>query len=293
MEFESGKIITGSFTIERITFRDHVVEIELNDGTTKIIGLLKDNIDLFSKTYSVGEKIICKGRVRKRRKYFCLDIIYLSKHMLDTQIDKKFDVQKYIDRFYELIASVTDVDYKKVLDNCFNEDVKELYFEYPAAQGNHHNYIHGLVQHSIEVVDISLLIGQYFSDVDRELLITAGLLHDIGKLKAYDLDDEGKISKTNWEALLGHLSISALFVSKIAPNDVDQTKIMLLYHLILSHHGELNCGSPIVCKTKESYILHRADEISSTLNHLDLLKYTNGWSEKDNTSFSRTWFKNL
>jgi putative nucleotidyltransferase with HDIG domain len=292
MELESGKIITGTFVIEKITVRDHVVEIEINDGTSKIIGLLKDNIDLFSKTYNVGEKIVCKGRVRKRRKYFCLDLVYISKHMLDTKIDKKFNVQKYIDRFEELIISVTDVDYKKILENCFNEDVKELFFEYPAAKGNHHNYIHGLLQHSIEVVDISLMLCQYFGEINKDLLVTAGLLHDIGKLKAYDLDDEGKISKTNWEALLGHLPISALFVSKIAPNEVDQVKVMLLYHLILSHHGELTWGSPVVCKTKEAYILHRADELSSTINHLDQLKYdTNNWSEKDNTSFNRSWFR--
>lgn len=291
MELESGKIIVSSFNIDKITVNNHVVEIELNDGTTKIIGLLKDNIDLFTRTYSVGEKIVCKGRVRKRRKFFCLDIIYISKYMLDTQIDKKFNIQKYVDRFNELLESVTDVDYKKILDNCFNEDVKELYFEYPAAQGNHHNYIHGLIQHSIEVVDISLTIGQYFGDINKDLLITAGLLHDIGKLKSYDLDDEGKITKTDWEALLGHLSISALFVSKITPNEIDQKKIMLLYHTILSHHGELSWGSPVIYKTKEAYILHTADNISSTMNHLDLLKYTGNWSEKDDTSYNRNWFR--
>jgi putative nucleotidyltransferase with HDIG domain len=293
MEFQAGQVFTGSFTIDKIEFNEHFVEIELNNGTTKIQGILKDNIDLFSKTYKVGDKIVCKGRVRKKRKNFCLDLIYITQNMLDPQTEvQKFNVQKYIDRFDELVASIVDSDYKKIIENCFNDDVKELYFTYPAAKGNHHNYVHGLLQHSIEVVDISLSVANYFGEYNRDLLICAGLLHDIGKLKAYDMDEDLKVLKTDWEMLLGHLSISSLFVSKIAPSDIDQKKIMLLYHAILSHHGELEKGSPVVCKTKESYIVHRADEISATMNHLSLLKYNeNGWSEKDTTSFDRTWFK--
>lgn len=293
MDFQVGQVFTGSFVIDKIEFNEHFVEIELNNGTTKIQGVLKDNIDLFSKTYKVGDKIVCKGRVRKKRKNFCLDLIYITQNMLDPQVEmQKFNVQKYIDRFDELVSSIVDPDYKKIIENCFNEDVKELYFTYPAAKGNHHNYVHGLLQHSIEVVDISLSVANYFGEYNRDLIICAGLLHDIGKLKTYDMDEDLKVLKTDWEMLLGHLSISSLFVSKIAPVDVEQKKIMLLYHAILSHHGELEKGSPVVCKTKEAYIVHRADEISATMNHLSLLKYNgNGWSEKDTTSFDRTWFK--
>jgi len=293
MDFQAGQVFTGSFVIDKIEFNEHFVEIELNNGTTKIQGILKDNIDLFSKTYKVGDKIVCKGKVRKKRKNFCLDLIYITQNMLEQQEEmQKFNVQKYIDRFDELVTSIVDPDYKKIIENCFNDDVKELYFTYPAAKGNHHNYVHGLLQHSIEVVDISLSVANYFGEYNRDLIICAGLLHDIGKLKAYDMDEDLKVLKTDWEMLLGHLSISSLFVSKIAPSDIDQKKIMLLYHAILSHHGELEKGSPVVCKTKEAYIVHRADEISATMNHLSLLKYSeNGWSEKDTTSFDRTWFK--
>lgn len=293
MDFQAGQVFTGSFVIDKIEFNEHFVEIDLNNGTTKIQGILKDNIDLFSKTYKVGDKIVCKGKVRKKRKNFCLDLIYITQNMLEQQEEmQKFNVQKYIDRFDELVASIVDPDYKKIIEKCFNDDVKELYFTYPAAKGNHHNYVHGLLQHSIEVVDISLSVANYFGEYNRDLIICAGILHDIGKLKAYDMDEDLKVLKTDWEMLLGHLSISSLFVSKIAPSDIDQKKIMLLYHAILSHHGELEKGSPVVCKTKEAYIVHRADEISATMNHLSLLKYNeNGWSEKDTTSFDRTWFK--
>lgn len=292
MELEDGKILSGLFVIEKISIKDNFIELVLNDGTTKISGILEDNIDTFSKNYGIGNKIFCKGKLRKKRKNFCLDLIYVSKNMLETNIEKRnvINVQNFIDRFNELVSSIIDVDYKNIIDNCFNDDVKDLFFSYPAAKSNHHNYAHGLVQHSIEVVDICLLLANYYKDINKDLLICSGLLHDIGKLKSYDFDNF-KIVKTDWEELLGHLSISSLFISKITPPDIDQKKIMLLYHTILSHHGELNFGSPVVCKTREAYILNKADDISSTINRIDMLSYKDCWSEKDTTVLNRNWYK--
>lgn len=290
MELEQGKIITGSFTIDKMSVSEHLAELELNNGTTKIIGLLSNNIDLFSKTYSVGEKIICKGKIRKRRKNYCLDIIYVSKNILDPEINKKFNSENYINRFNEVVADIVDIDYKKILDNCFTDDLKELFFTYPgsATSDKHHGYVHGLLQHSIEVVDICIFLSSYFENVNKDLLICAGLLHDIGKLKTYDIEDT-KTKKTDWYHLLGHLSISALIVSKIVPEDVDQEKAMQLYHLILSHHGKLEWGSPVKCMTKEAYILHKADELSSVINRVDSLKYNGHWSELDISK--QIWFR--
>jgi len=293
MEQEPNKVVTKSFVIDKISINGKFVELELNDGSTKTIAILKDNIDLFSKTYSVGDKVICNGRMRKRRKNECLDLIYIKKDtLLETKIENKFDSEVLINRFNEIVSSIDDFHYKSILENCFNDDVKELYFTYPAAQNNHHNYVHGLLQHSIEVVDISLFLANYSTDVDKNLIKCAGLLHDIGKLKSYDMDDDfTKIVKTDWEHLLGHLSISALFVSKITPVDVDPKKIMLLYHILLSHHEKLEWGSPVVCKTKEAYIISKADQISCDLNHLNLLKFQGSWSEVDKTAFNRSWFR--
>jgi putative nucleotidyltransferase with HDIG domain len=292
-ELEQGKIVTGLYLIEKISVNGRLVELELNSGTNKTFGVLKDNVDLFTKTYSVGEKVFCKGRIRKRRKNFCLDIIYISKNMLETKIQNKINLEKLVARFDELISLVSDLDYKKVLQNCFNDDVRDLFFEYPAAKENHHSYTHGLLQHSIEVVDICLFFTSYFEDLDKDLLICAGLLHDIGKLKSYDINEDLKIEKTAWDSLLGHLPISALFVSKIIPQEIEPQKIMLLYHMILSHHGELHHGSPVICKTKESYLLNKADEISSTLGHIDNLKFEKNWSEPDKINSNRTWYRSI
>ena len=288
MEFEQGKIITGLFVIDKITINGKIAEIELSNGIDKITAILKDNIDLFSKTYAVNEKVICKGKIRQKRKNFCLDLIYMSKNILEQEKLNKMNLNDYVKKFDELVSSVKDEDYKKILDNCFNEDVRELFFMYPASESFHHNYVHGLLQHSIEVVDICLFLSKYFKNCNDDLLICAGLLHDIGKLKSYNIDETNfKIDKTNWSKLLGHLSISALFVSKITPQDIEQDKIMMLYHLILSHHGQNKYGSPVECKMKEAYILHSADMISSRVNNMDNMKYQENWSENE------SWFRSI
>jgi 3'-5' exoribonuclease len=244
----------------------------------------------------VGDKIFCKGKVRRRKKKNCLDLVYISKssdNLEEKSTDKPFNVEPYIQRFEEIVESIVDPDYRQIIDNCFNDDVKELFFSYPAARGNHHNYLHGLLQHTVEVVDISLFLADYFGNSNKDLLSCAGLLHDIGKLKSYDIDDNLKVTKTDWEFLLGHLSISSLFVSKITPADIDPKKIMVLYHTILSHHRKLEWGSPVVCKMKEAYILSMADELSSTLNHLSLLKFTGDWSGPDPINSNITWFRGV
>jgi len=282
MILENGKFITGSFLIEKISFKKDIAEIEINDDSNKLIAVLKNNIDVFIKNFSVGQRIICQGKIREIKKKKYLDVVYISKNMLEINKQKKIDVQGYTDRFYELILSVSDKDYKKILDTCFNDDVKELFFKYPAAQNNHHNYKHGLLQHTIEVVDISIFLAQYFENINQDLLICSGLLHDIGKLKTYEVNEDLKIEKNNWEKLLGHLPVSALFLPKITHEDCNPDKLMLLYHCILSHHGRLEWGSPIKCKTKEAFILHKADEVSSALNKIELINYDeNNWSEKN------------
>jgi len=281
MELDVGKIVTGTYEIERINVAEKLIQVFLkNNEEESIEGVLKDNLNLFINSYQVGDTVVCRGKIRKKRKNYCLDIASISKKSIETKPIMKINLENYIQKFEDLISSVKYDDYRRVLENCFNDDVKELFFTYPASRSHHHSYVHGLLQHSIDVAEISLSIASHFSGLDKDLIVTGSLLHDIGKLKSYDVDDVSKIQQTNWHSLLGHLSMSALFVSKVVHEEADPEKMMRLYHLILSHHGDLNSGSPIECKTKEAYIVHEADMISSRLGYIDNLEVKDGWTEK-------------
>ena len=256
MKFENGTLVTKSFKISNINIGKKFAELTLEDENLETItGILKDNVSIFASMHVVGDTITCHGKVRKLRKNLCIDIIWITKYSLDNNTQQKFDANVYEERFLKIIENIKDDDYKKILNNCFNEDVLSLFFSYPASKSEHHNYFSGLLKHSVEVVELSLVIANYYQDINKDLLCCAGLLHDIGKLKSYDVDDvTHNVVVTEWDTMLGHASMSALFLSKIIAQDIEQQKALLLYSLVLNHHEQST--------TKEGFILNKADEIS-------------------------------
>lgn len=268
--------------IDKLETPESPLRLVLENKSGEYKSLMKDNKEEFLANFKCGDMIKCSS-VKENN---ILNIVYVKKLKQKKTIDADF----YINKCEWLIDKVQDKDYKILLARIFNDkDIIDLFFNFPAAKSRHHAYTHGLIQHSVEVAEIALFIGKYYQ-ANLDLLITAALLHDIGKIRSYDFEDD-KIQKTNWEHLLGHLPISALFVSKIIPEDFDLEKAMLLYHLILSHHGKLTSGSPVECKTLESFILFQADDISAKCNYINNLQYgKDGWSQPDKYNREQ-WFK--
>ena len=152
---------------------------------------------------------------------------------------------------------------KKVLQDS---DIRGKLLRAPAAKALHHAYIGGLLEHTLSVGKICLSLSSLYPDMDREILLVAALFHDLGK--AWEL--EGRISRkySDQGQLLGHimltLEILEPFIQKI--KDLDQDLVLHLKHMILSHHGEYEFGSPKRPKTPEAMILHFADNMDAKLN---------------------------
>jgi 3'-5' exoribonuclease len=298
------KTLSEKFTIDRLEAKKHHLELILDNQGTKMLGIVRDNIDLCLTSFNPGDVVVCKGKLRRMKKQQYLEIGVIQKSLtsvpteeVQTKADhSKIDLRSYIRRFDELIELVHDTDYKEILKAVFNEDVRLMFFTYPGGREKHHAYKHGLLQHSLETAEVAKMLGEYYGNVNLDLLVTGALLHDIGKLKAYESNDAseeflGQINRTSWDSLLGHLAMSAIFVSKVIPASVDSNKAMMLYHLILSHHGKEEWGSPIKSKMFESVILHKADVLSYIFDRLNNLVYDkNGWSNYDELSKIQ-WFK--
>jgi len=296
MEQQQQNLITDDFIIQEILEKKHYIELILKkDDEDKISAFIKNNIDIFLRMYKINDHIICQAKPRLKRNKNVLDIVSIKKYDLDNDVQQqqtssKIDYEKYIKKLDGYIEQVKDKDYRLILDEFFaNENIREIFFLSPAAKNNHHNYEFGLLQHSIEVTEIALFIGEYYPPINKDLLITGCLLHDVGKAKSYDFKNND-IIKTEWESFLGHLSLSAIFISKMLPEGFNSQKARSIYHLVLSHHGKKEWGSPVECKTKEAQILHHADMISSTIQHIDNLEYVNGQSKFDELT-KRIWFK--
>ena len=157
--------------------------------------------------------------------------------------------------------------YKTNLTKTILEKRMESYLHFPAAVTVHHAYLGGLVYHSLSVLALCEKAASQYSFLDRDLLVAGALLHDIGKTE--ELSGAMVSTYTTKGNLLGHITLGALIVQEEARNlNLSGEKITLLIHMILSHHGELEFGSPKVPMTAESVVLHNMDDVDAKLNCL-------------------------
>ena len=185
------------------------------------------------------------------------------------------------------IAGISDEYLIELLRQIFDKEAKQKYYKVPAGKAWHHAYIHGLLEHTLEIIKICDLMCDIHSELKRDLLITAAILHDFGKTeeltfeKSFDYTDKGR--------LLGHIVIAATLIeekSKLISGFPEDLKNHLI-HLILSHQGRLEHASPVIPKTAEAIVLYHADELSAKSNaYINTIKAEQ--NEKTNwTSFIR------
>ncbi|RUM45624.1 MAG: phosphohydrolase [Desulfurobacterium sp.] len=178
--------------------------------------------------------------------------------------ESRFSVEDQFIRLLEVIESIKNPFLKKLLEEFFYDDeFVEKFLKAPAGKTIHHACIGGLLEHTLGVVEICETVAGRFKSIDRDLLVTAAILHDIGKVYEYEVGVS--IERTTEGILLGHLYMGcemvALKIEKIGdfPKDL---KVKLL-HCILAHHGEYEHGSPKKPKTLEAVALAYADALDS------------------------------
>ena len=177
------------------------------------------------------------------------------------------DIEEMAAELLALLETLTNPHLKGLLNAFFADpEFMALYKMAPAAKGMHHVYLGGLMEHSLAVAKLVDAITPLYSGLNRDLLVAGALLHDVGKVRemsyvrAFDYTDEGK--------LIGHITIGVEMVhERIAglpefPRDL----AMLVKHLLLSHHGQYEYGSPKRPKTLEATVLNYLDDLDSKIN---------------------------
>ncbi len=188
----------------------------------------------------------------------------------------------------ELIATVQNAHLRELLDRVFapSSPVWESFRDAPAAKHFHQAYRHGLLEHSLSVGQAVSAISATFPGIDRDVAVTGALIHDIGKLEAYtsdpmaiDMTDAGKLQG---EIPLGYYRIRRL-IEDIP--DFEPRLATAVLHIILSHHGLLEHGSPVIPCTREATLVHMIDNLGGRLGSFDRLEreLPNGseWSRFD------------
>lgn len=164
------------------------------------------------------------------------------------------------------VASVRDPDLKALLEAFLNdEEIARTLREAPAAKGLHHAWIGGLLEHILSLMEMCELAARHYPEVNRDLLLTGVVLHDIGKLRelrwgtSFDYTMEGQ--------LLGHITIGIGMIEQkiVAIPNFPAAKRLLVEHLVLSHHGEYEYGSPKLPMTAEAVLLHYMDNLDAKM----------------------------
>jgi 3'-5' exoribonuclease len=247
--------------------------LRLMDKTGEIEGRVWDNVDALAATFDKDDFVSVRAKAS----------VYLGKMQLIvselrrvpesevTLADFLPEAQRCIDEMCRelagVVASLKDRHLARLLASFFDDETfLAQYRVAPAAKGMHHVYLGGLLEHSLSVVRLVDVILPLYQGLNRDLLVTGALLHDVGKvremsyLRSFDYTDEGK--------LIGHITIGVEMIhDKVSQiPDFPPELAMLLKHMILSHHGQYEYGSPKRPKTVEATVLNYLDDLDSKIN---------------------------
>ncbi|CAM3649837.1 3'-5' exoribonuclease YhaM [Mesobacillus zeae] len=144
----------------------------------------------------------------------------------------------------------------------------QAFLEFPAATKNHHEFVSGLAYHVVSMLDLAKAISGLYPSLDTDLLYAGVILHDLGKV--IELSGPVAASYTVEGNLLGHITIMVTEIGKAAEElDISGEEVVILQHLVLSHHGKAEWGSPKPPMIKEAEILHYIDNLDAKMNMLD------------------------
>lgn len=281
------------------------LRLTLGDRTGTIDGYVWEEADRWEPICVIDSVIGVRGRVssfqdRLQLKIDSVDPIAAEpadyELLLAASPRPRDQMERELDAFIE---SVRDPGLHALLRRCVGRETElgRAYRIHPAAQRNHHGYIAGLMEHSLSVATICDRLADHYCGqgvaLDRDLLVTAALLHDIGKVR--ELRPPPGSGYTTEGRLLGHIVIGMQMVDAYSET-IDQLpheRRLLLQHLIASHQGRPEWDSPRTPQTLEALVLHYADDLDAKMNQASrmLADVAEGeWSGYDR-SFQRSFFR--
>ena len=248
------------------------LQLSLVDRTGTISAKMWDNFDALVSTFECDDVIHIRGRVKTyngEKELTIEQIVPAREHdyeMGDFLPHTKHDVEKLYADLRAAVASVTNPWLQKLLVSIVDDpDIAPRFKRAPAAMSMHHAYIGGLLEHVVSLLGLGNALCAHYTELDRDLVITGVILHDIGKTE--ELRYARRIDYTTEGRLLGHITIGTQIVRKKidAIAGFPKPLAVLVEHLILSHHGSLEFASPVVPQTREALALHFLDDIDSKM----------------------------
>ncbi|MGA2082030.1 MAG: HD domain-containing protein [Holophaga sp.] len=166
-----------------------------------------------------------------------------------------------------LVAGIRDPWIRRLLEGVFIEDaqLREAFAKAPAAKSMHHVYLGGLLEHTLSVAAMAGKACEHYRELNRDLVLAGVLLHDLGKTA--ELTYQRSFGYSDAGNLIGHIILEAEWINRAAARipEFPETLRLLVLHMVLSHHGKLEFGSPVVPKTPEALLVHYLDDLDGKL----------------------------
>ncbi len=281
MEVDQVLLVRQSERRQRRDGGDYL-RLQLGDRTGALACMVWEELGEIEQLARVGHPVHVRGRYTVHPRFGP----QINLHGLAAADPETFSIDDLIDgpargveqmerEVRELIGTIQERHLRVLLEMVFGED-SELWAGYrvaPAAKYYHQAYRHGLLEHCLGVAQAVSAISATFGGIDRDVAVAGALLHDIGKLEAYtedpqsiDLTDAGKLQG---EIALGYYRIRrAMEEIEGFPPQLAQA----VCHIILSHHGSLEHGSPVVPCTREATLVHMIDNLGGRLGSFDRIE---------------------
>ncbi len=279
------------------------LRLQLVDRSGEIEGRVWDDAERIHELVAEGDYVGVRGRIESFRGQRQLKVEEIERLTVAREDMELFlprtphDFDRLESELDALIASVEDPGLNALLRRLLGPDTEmgRLFRRAPAAKRNHHAYVGGLLEHTVSVAWVcSALARHYGAAIDRDLLVTGALLHDIGKTR--EIEVAAGFPYTDEGHLLGHIVIGLQIVADAAREvpELSEERALLVQHLVASHQGKYEWQSPRIPMTLEALLLHYVDDLDAKMHQALALVASaeKRWTGYD-ASFGRAFLRHL
>lgn len=270
-----GQQVAGKFLILDKVYRKtkdgkDMHNLKLGDNTGEIDAVVWENCKLTGTLENgavigvLGDMGSFAGKMQITAKI--VKVLDEDPHTYLKQVENLGELKKH---FEQLLQSVEDPYLNMLIQEIFTENVKDQFFRTPAAKRIHHNYPGGLLEHTVKVAQLCLKAADSYPELNRDLLLCGALLHDVAKTDEYK---NGITPQYTMEGkLLGHIVMGSEMISQSVAHLRSAGLVFperlewMIKHMILSHHGSLEFGSPVIPLFPEAFVLHVMDNLDAKM----------------------------
>jgi len=275
-DLKAGTEVDESFAVRSSDVRQgrgggSYLAATIGDRSGEVTALVWQNVDRLRDVFEPGNVVAVSGQVQRYNQQLQVVVKKAEKVADDEVVHEDFVRSSSVDpavlwkELNVFIEEIGDENLRQLLFRIFSDpEVEGLFKVAPAARGMHHAFRSGLLEHTVSVVKVSRMLALHYG-ADEDLVVAGALLHDLGKI--WELELGPSIEYTDDGRLLGHLPMEVLYVEKRIgelERFPGETRRLLL-HILLSHHGEFEYGSPRRPKTPEALLVHMVDNMDSKM----------------------------